>query len=549
MWNPRLIAPLRFALAGVYMILGLTLAGGAIIAMLKFAFGANVNGILEAAGRIPRITDGLTLEHIIFGGALVFMWLIVTVSLLHLAAFVFNRGRRLKARTAQSLLKNDPRPPILYLRPFDSDPFERTVLPDFFSDEEQICAPFSDLGPTIAIASPGEELAPSGAGRLELKDSWQDGVTMLLGSSQRILVRVDSTSGLLWEIKTIIAKNEPQKLLLFALGRTTVYARFLRDAEAEFPKGLPAISSMLGEDTGHVEACIRFDESWEHTVIRLDRRGLIARLERAIERSPLCGPNGPIPPVSLRRRIRRSVGLVASLAIMFFAGPYVCNGAAVVLAAPTEFLSLCFTKSHIQAFSEVFPADLREPIQSELSRNPDVTAWINSSEPSDWLPLSHVASNGIGKLSGNDKIIAVTVLYKILKTLEPQNCNKTLLSLSNDVTGRAAFLDLVIMESRAGAEPERARLVVAALAARKYGFIGIQPGPDDTAFLKHLLSSLPPQQKSAFLEMPMMTSSQRTAGCETMMPFLNVALTAAPPLQDQLVAFYFNYYLPFSDWR
>jgi len=536
-------------LAYVYMVLGLALAGGAITAMMKFKFGANVNGVLEDAGRMPRLTDGLTPERIIFGGALILMWLIVALSTLWLGPFVFNRGRRLKARTAQSIMKNDPRPPILYLRPFDSDPFKITILPNFFSEEEQICEPFSELGPTIAIAAPGEELAPSGAARLELRDSWQDGVAKLLRSSQRILVRADSTSGLLWEIRTIISMNEPQKFLLFALGPTIVYARFLQDAEGEFPKGLPALSSMLEGDAAYVTACIRFNESWEHTVIRLGhvRFRMIARLRGAIEQSPLCGPNGPIPPLSLRRRVRRLVGLTASLAIMFFSGSYVCTGLAVVLAPPTEFLSLFFTKSRTQAFLDVFPADLRQPIQSELSKDADVTAWVNSSEPSDWFRLSDVASPGIGKLSGRDRIIAVRVLHKILKSLEPQVCNKTLRSLSNDVTGRAAFFDLVIEQSRAGSESERARLVVAAIAARKYGFI--QPGPDDTALLKQVFSGLPPKEKAAFLAMLKITSSYGTADCETMISFLNVALTAQPIIQDQLVAIYFNYFPPFSKWR
>lgn len=160
-------------------------------------------------------------------------FLITSLGLFAFAAWKLVRlGLRLKAPTAQEILQKDPRPPVLYLRSFESD--KRTITRqtskwwNAFSQmefvtgwsfgtrrlEEVNTKILKYLGPVIAVAPPGENLPQLGAARLSLPDDqWRDGVRNLMRKSQLIIIEHGVSSGLKWEMSEAF-RLEPFKPIL-----------------------------------------------------------------------------------------------------------------------------------------------------------------------------------------------------------------------------------------------------------------------------------------------------------------------------------------------
>jgi hypothetical protein len=139
-------------------------------------------------------------------------------------------NRQFNAADAEA---KDPRPPILYLRPFKADRIRFSTLRTrtnlfrrflgFFSTaalldadsatrptgEELIVSVIDLLGPVIAVGKPGESVAPGGAARLYLDDDeWQDVVREYMKRSQLILLFAGTTPHFAWEIEALF-RNEP----------------------------------------------------------------------------------------------------------------------------------------------------------------------------------------------------------------------------------------------------------------------------------------------------------------------------------------------------
>ena len=110
------------------------------------------------------------------------------------------RGKQMGVESAQALLAEDNRPPVVYLRSFQDDSVtaEGTLstpelgafggalvggmLEDLdlaggtVTEEEQLAEALKDVGPFVAIGKPGEKLPQLGASRMYLQDSeWRQG--------------------------------------------------------------------------------------------------------------------------------------------------------------------------------------------------------------------------------------------------------------------------------------------------------------------------------------------------------------------------------------
>jgi hypothetical protein len=135
----------------------------------------------------------------------------------------------------QRAISTDQRRPLLFLRSFKND---RQVLPQpkasiayglltyaerQKSIDEILLEEGSNFGPVIALGSPGEQVAPYGAAR-EYYDStnpaiWREAVSKLATESQAIIVYVDDSEGLWWEVSHIVEKGYLAKSL-FLLNPT-----------------------------------------------------------------------------------------------------------------------------------------------------------------------------------------------------------------------------------------------------------------------------------------------------------------------------------------
>ncbi len=125
--------------------------------------------------------------------------------------------QRLTAPEAENALEQDERSPVLLLRAFrmdeaNADPAIPGDIPLTF--EEFIVKPLKQYGPVVAIGRPTEELPPLGAHREYVADDWQGRVKELLQLAQTIVVILDNTPGLQWELEQLRDPELMHKLLL-----------------------------------------------------------------------------------------------------------------------------------------------------------------------------------------------------------------------------------------------------------------------------------------------------------------------------------------------
>jgi hypothetical protein len=175
----------------------------------------------------------------IFFGKISVLWLFPLLPFLILSLFYSERILRSKeCLTVEEALAEDPRPPILYLRPFRADrisfstpgqrigatikslsffvlgPLFASLIQNFApasrrrSAEEFLVSLLDPLGPVIAIGRPKESMPPLGAARMYLGDEWKDVVQDYLKRSQLILMFAGTTTHFSWELQNVF-RNDP----------------------------------------------------------------------------------------------------------------------------------------------------------------------------------------------------------------------------------------------------------------------------------------------------------------------------------------------------
>lgn len=125
------------------------------------------------------------------------------------------RAARKRARFSLDAMRgDDARAPTLFLRPFHDDQVEltrnqgkRTLLA---TDEQKreldhiLVEEFSWSGPIVAIGRPGEKELPFGAARTFLSnDVWQQEALALAAAAGEVVIVVDDTPGVQWEIEQV----------------------------------------------------------------------------------------------------------------------------------------------------------------------------------------------------------------------------------------------------------------------------------------------------------------------------------------------------------
>lgn len=121
------------------------------------------------------------------------------------------------AAPAREALAQDLRRPVVWLRSFQIDERDTENIIDRdvpLTFEEVATGPLSRYGPVVAIGRPGEPLPPLGALREYVGDNWQSRVRELLSLAAIIVIVVDDTPGLLWELKTVVDSKLHERLIL-----------------------------------------------------------------------------------------------------------------------------------------------------------------------------------------------------------------------------------------------------------------------------------------------------------------------------------------------
>lgn len=192
---------------------------------------------------------------------------------------ILNRGKRHFVPVGLAQLKKDPRPLVLYLRPFMQDGGVNIMRPSainrgmaekgfwrqmstlirFYDTYEQTLAlGFRKIGPFVAIGDPTKGLPQLGAIRIYvgIDGDWQQMVSELAKNASYVLLQIGKSDGLMWEVQHIIENVRPEQLILCLpnqkfkitrLGgpkrreqeRQKVYQIFRSKTQDFFPKPLP----------------------------------------------------------------------------------------------------------------------------------------------------------------------------------------------------------------------------------------------------------------------------------------------------------------------
>jgi len=125
------------------------------------------------------------------------------------------RARCYCATSAEKLLARDPRPPVLYFRPFAADRTagKGVVFSSWLTEEEQLAKLMYENGPFVAIGVPGEALPELGASRFYIPDAvWHEAVQYLLACSRLVVLRVGRSPSFWWELENALHDRKPEEL-------------------------------------------------------------------------------------------------------------------------------------------------------------------------------------------------------------------------------------------------------------------------------------------------------------------------------------------------
>lgn len=139
-------------------------------------------------------------------------------------------GERQLQPRADELLARDTRLPVLLLRSFARDhdeiaqPFSWSGIsmlsPEFYmkrtgkTPEEHIAWRLAALGPVVALGRPEESLQPLGASRLYAPhDEWKDRFRSLISKAALIVMIVDDSDSLRWELSEIKRTHNLSRLM------------------------------------------------------------------------------------------------------------------------------------------------------------------------------------------------------------------------------------------------------------------------------------------------------------------------------------------------
>ncbi|HYV10105.1 MAG TPA: hypothetical protein VE980_04275 [Pyrinomonadaceae bacterium] len=144
--------------------------------------------------------------------------LILTVLTLLLTPRLSNKYRarqRLIIQRADEVIKNDARPPVLYLRSFFDDKMLARAI-GFKSIEQEMKLVLFDIGPFIAFAEPNNEppTDPGAARMYASQEEWKEKARKEMLKAQLVIIRIGDSPSFWWEVEEAIKiKVRPERLV------------------------------------------------------------------------------------------------------------------------------------------------------------------------------------------------------------------------------------------------------------------------------------------------------------------------------------------------
>lgn len=173
-----------------------------------------------------------------------------------LSYLLMRQSKKYSAPRADTILRQDSRPPVVYLRSFSDESNDQSFssyfrgawsptiagsVPGWAPREQDSLAPIlSQVGPYVAIGKPGERLPELGASRAYVSDSdWQTCVSQWISAARLIVIRTGATRGLRWELGEVVRQGKLTCLLLILPSRADDYSAFREWACEVLPHQLP----------------------------------------------------------------------------------------------------------------------------------------------------------------------------------------------------------------------------------------------------------------------------------------------------------------------
>jgi hypothetical protein len=195
-------------------------------------------------------------------------------------------GQRLASARAQKVLRQDPRPPVFYLRSFGDDVLKLRVAtsghaaaierlsPRRFAPFEQIIARhLVDVGPVTAVNPPGTRLAPLGAARETLSDhDWQETIDeRIRGPSWKVVCAPprEMSRGFAWELGQLSAQGWRRTVFVLPPVPDSEMRKRWGGFTAAFDQG-STVRPLPVDPALALAATLRPDGAW--TAIVADRR-------------------------------------------------------------------------------------------------------------------------------------------------------------------------------------------------------------------------------------------------------------------------------------
>ncbi len=297
--NLEFYAPRRVISIAVLALIASVLMGWAAIlfAVLPVGLSQTAASLIQ-----QRCVAGATGQQgaYCFGFALgpPFMAFVVVPAVFLCGSLVQRFGRSLSILPLEGLQQVDVRPPILFLRAFKDDQIplrpEKLALLGWLLEygnrknnlDHMLLEEGSPYGPVVAIGSPNDRFPPYGAARGYFNNkTWQQAVAGLAQESAAIVVCVDATEGLWWEIEHLVANDLLVKVLFVVHPRyagetaNTELASKLVRALGYDPSTLDlGVGSLLGvfrdtQGTLHIARSQTFSQAAYVFALRLFLRG------------------------------------------------------------------------------------------------------------------------------------------------------------------------------------------------------------------------------------------------------------------------------------
>ncbi|WP_194236266.1 hypothetical protein [Streptomyces acidicola] len=200
-------------------------------------------------------------------------WPAVAVELALMAALLaggrraLRHGSRHRAPVLRALaeLPQDERT-VLFLRSFaDDEGFARVQrgpvrdgpwAADTDTEEQQLREAVAPFGTMVALGRPKDRLPQVGAGRHYSSDEgWQAQVLAALERAALVLLACGPGRNLRWEVEQVVARDQPERLVLIVVRDAVQYASFREAMQDVFPKGLPSLDAE-GEGNGRPEVVV-----------------------------------------------------------------------------------------------------------------------------------------------------------------------------------------------------------------------------------------------------------------------------------------------------